>query len=1141
MADEIANMAPALGADAQVTADNIRQKLEVASGERIKSQVDPNVTFPDTDYDAQARAITEHYQAEQSNREAYFRSELQAPPIDPNAQAGLNLMRDVVNFGFHDELAAIGVDIGRNHLNWSLDNARDFWHEHPIRAGVAMVAGYGSAYLSAAKRVGIMARGGDFAAEHLVERGLVDTVEHYNNLSQDAKQIIQGQAGNIADIASLRGKIKDGTATPVDKAKQAFRTAFGNAYLDTQAMEAAAPYSTLKSWQSRVEELTSGRGVNGMLDLADNVPKGEGTAILHALKDPSQMKGLSQEGKLFAMAYGEESRRIQKELVESGFLTQETADKVGDLWFSTMRKDSKLFEEGPTTAVHSIIKRRSIDPDVAGSLRVVNIPRTASPHLLERSLDSDGVTSLIKRQRASEALEGGKTEAALRLLKDDPEAAPALELIKNNRLDEAKSILGKDGFIESNPKDLVVKSMLQQKLLFENFKTLRDIATDPNLTKTFEEVEAMGSAAKAKYINLNRMDNAATLRRMIAKKLGKTEIPELGYVHESLFHALADATNKSTIGSGVGLLEIGTAMLKTMKTSANPFTHLQNVLGNAIFMHMAGYNAFDREGIGLLKTSWSAVNDWKTARKSGAAIAEIRDLGKLKSKVKGGQDIDIASELMNPLLSGEHGILDMSSIEASEGIPMLAKLARQAQDEQSMAKGMIALIQKGSAKIGLDKASDLYMAEDSAMKFQYYLHHRMNGLNPLAAANEVARRLPMYGTVGSAIQRGRKVLYPWASFPTEATRIIKNNMMDRPFRTGMWLHAPNLIQTPIAIASGMSYEEVEKRKQQNPFWAQRMTSVVTGLRDKNDDVRTMILDMLPQSAIYPQTIAPDAPLAEKLPLNLGNPAPIIMGFIQAMMGKDSFGNDIPTDPNNPASKTFAALTSTIGLMMPPIIQKYLFNPSQTGTSLEPTLGKTGAALDTLAPNGFPGSRFRQDIGNMVNPSTGKTGDAIFDGILNNFLIKNYAGSANTEIGNERFAQREASNFRGRLGREFSAWAASGNAEQAASVLNDVYTSFLNETPDNPALAHQHYMDWLALHSRELMKNPSMRGLSKKDFLNMLSKAGDSSAPVVGQAFDEYKLALQQGYAMSGGSGGKFQNDNPLTRAGRGGRKARTGR
>ena len=1104
-------------------AEAIDQEAKIASGQAIRSNADPTVVWPDNDFDAQARAVSEHYQAVEMQKEAQFASDHKVPSVeDEDTANGMEIMRNWVNFLAHDEMALLGFKWGKDNIEHRADIARNFIVDHPWRAGLA-VAGASGPLFAGAKRIARVVKGADAAIDsgRLLERGLIDNIDEFEKLPDYAKKIVNGQADRIADIAETQAALKDGTATVSQQVRASFHSQFGNAYLDDQALERMSPFSTLKEWSTRTQDLVAGRTVTNMLDLADEVPAGEGTAILHALKDPSQMAGLSKTAKQFAIQYGNEARDMQRQLLDEGFIDQETADKIGEVWFSTLRQDSPLFEEGATTAVHSIIKRRTLDPDVAGNLRVINIPRTGTAHLKERSLDSTQVTSLIKRQRASEALDTNKTDRALALLKNAPEEAEAVNLIKSGRVADAKKLLAREGFIGSNPKDLVVKSLLQQKLLFENFRTLRDVALNPNLTKTFAEVEAMSSQTKRRMMSLDKLENAATIRRMVAKKTGKTNVDKLGYVHQSVFDALADVTNEQTIGSGVSLLEIGTAILKTMKTSANPFTHFQNIIGNGVFLHMAGFNILAPKNMALVKKSWTATSDWQAARKSGASAAEIRDLGKLKSVT--GKDIDIAAELQNPLLSGEHGILDMSSVEASEGIPMLAKLANQAQDEQMLVKGLIKGAQKLTKHTGIEKMSEWYMGEDSAMKLAYYLHLRTEGLNPLAAANEVAKRLPMYGTVGGAIKRGRKVLLPWASFPTEATRILKNNMFDHPFRTAAWMHAPNLVQAGAAMGpqafggKGMSYEEVEARKTQNPMYAQKLTSVVTPFRDKNNDVRTMLMDFLPHSALMPPSVAETAGTREKLPFGLGNPAPIVMGFVDALMGKGSFGEDIATDPNNPAAGVYSVITSTVGLLMPPIVQKYAFNPS------------------------LPNQVYRGpvDAGVYKNPSTGKTGDPLFDMVLNNFAVKNYAGSAETEIANERFGGREMSNYRGRLGKEFNAWVSNGKWENASDTLRDVAQTFISETPDNPGLAHQNYIDWLKLHSREVLKHPSMRGVSKEQFQIQLSKIGDSVAPVLDEATQAYKEALIQGYRQAGRSR-KRDGLNPLTR-GRQGRQSRQGR
>jgi hypothetical protein len=1111
-------------------AAKIDENIKVQAGESIRSNVDPAVVYPDNDYDAQARGIEEHYHEVSMAKEAQFKADHQVPPtakVDETTMNGVEIMRNFANFIAHDEMAMVGVEWGKEKINWNLDVARDFIADHPWRAGLA-VAGASGPLFAGAKRIARVVSGGADAAidsGRLLERGLIDNIADFDKLSAGAKKIVNGQADRIADIAEMQAAIKNGTATPIQQMKASFHSSFGNAYLDDQAMERMSPYSTLKEWAKRSEELVAGKTVTNMLDMADNVPTHEGTSILHALKDPKQLAGLSNQAKAFALAYGDEARNMQKQLLAEGFIDQETADKIGDVWFSTLRTDTPMFEEGATTAVHSVIKRRTLDPEVAGSLRVINIPRTGSANLKERALDSTQVTSLIKRQRAAEALTADKPERALALLKHAPEEAEAINLIKSGRHDDAKALLGREGFIGSNPKDMVVKSMLQQKLLFENFKTLREVAMNPNMTKTFEEVQAMSSTTRKRMMSLDRMENASVLRRMVAKKMGKTSVDKLGYVHESMFEALADVTNENTISSGISLLEVGTAILKTMKTSANPFTHLQNIVGNMVFLHMAGFNAFNPKNAALIRTSWTAAADWQKARKTGASVAEIRELGKLKSNVKGAADIDIASELMNPLLSGEHGILDMSSMEASEGIPMLGKLARSAGDEQMLAKGLIKGAQKLTHYTGIEKMADVYMAEDSSMKLAYYLHLRTEGLNPLAAANEVAKRLPMYGTVGGAVKRGRKVLFPWASFPTEATRIMKNNMIDHPFRTAGWMHAPNLVQAGMAQGpqafggKGMSYEEVESRKEQNPNWAQKLTSVVTPFRDKNDDVRTMLMDFLPMSAMLPPTVSETADWRESLPYGAGNPAPIVTGFVDALMGRGSFGQEIPVDPNNLLSRPYSVLTSTIGMLAPPLVQRYLFDPN------------------------LPNQVYRAgiDTGNMIHPSTGKTGDWLYDAVLNNFAVKNYAGSAQVETANKRYGLRESQTYRGRLGKEFNAWVSSGSSDKAADTLRDVYQSFLGDTPENPGLAHQNYIDWVKLHSREIMKDPALRGISKEQLLTQISAVGDSTAGVINDAQQEYLDLLVQGYRGANRPSRKQDGSNPLTRGNRGVDSGRGGR
>ena len=1472
--------------------DSVIGRVHEALGLTYPSAVDPMQQIPDTDFDDQARKVTENFKGQEAKRAATFHADVVPPPDPDSGVDTLAITRNAVNFMFHDPMALAGVTWDTEHVNWSLATIRDMVADHPYRAGLAAA---GTLAPLAAGGYRLMKAGAiaDIAVDDLMLAGLVDDTASYSKLTAQGKKLIQGQAQQVGKLKALRSAVADGSASASDRAQLNFYEAFGNTYLDAHTNAELNPAGTISQWQEKAKTLTSGKAVNDMMEMASNVKPDEGTKVLHALKDPARLSDLSPGAREFTLAFGAEGRAEQAAMLDSGFIDEETAKKVGDIWFSTLRKDSLLFNEGAATNRLSLVRRISTESAAdKGRLQVINIPRTSSPHLLSRSLDEEGVTSLIKRQRASEHLLKGKSDAALKLL-DHPDDAEAVNLIKSGRADEAAKKLEEmsGGFIESDPQELVARSLLQQKLLHLNYKTLRDVAMNPAITKTREEYEAMSPSIRKFMVPLDRMENSSVLRRMVAKSQGKATVEELGYVHSNLFNELGGMIKKEAASGAVDWLKALTAIHKTSKcviagtriltnkgylkieeafefkdgyhfnlpeetplvwspvlntwvkvnasyfskneqvfkvslkdgteiigtsdhpllsrgvpvkikdlnvgqeidyalggefpiqyqtinfhpftktfeksggssiifnealaeligwvlgdgnvrsnvkdnqyinitignedkdyslsrldclckelnitykisqdnrnkvhyfkihntflvklfkhigaiyqdkskelkvpdivfkspktvitaflrglfdtdghvtkkgggnltsiskpllkdvkillgwlgirsaysksddaktvvicgkicsakehfrlrfsslksrcisnnlqlfgmprkahriqdsikirkknrdiyknrissitsfgqmdvydicldaphifigdnipqhnTALNPYSHGQNVMGNGVFLSMAGFHPWEPENFNLLRTGWKAVGDWHDARRAGKAISEITNLGSLESKV-GGKAVNIAEELMNPVLSGPQGILDMSSMEASEGIPILSRMFNEAENHQVLLKKFLTGVQVAAkAKLPgrkegfIEKLSNMYSAEDSSMKFGYYLHLRQNGLNPLAAANEVARRLPMYNTIGARAAGWRQLLLPWVSFPMETARIMKNNIMDKPFNTMMWMHVPNLVQAGAAMPFGKSYEQIEDLKQQNPMWAQKSSAIVTPFRDKNDQLRTMMMDLMPWSALAPQSEAKDANFLEKMPMGLGNPFPIVMGLVNAVTGKSSFGEDMPIDPNSSTSKMEAAILNTMGFIAPPLVQKYLLNASAPSTTY----------------------RLGQDLGQNVNPSTGVTGDWLFDMALSNSPIglKNYAGSPMTQIANERYGARKVDNYRGDLGRKYSAWVRTGNWDNAGDVLRSVYQSFATETPDNPGLAFQLYTDWKQSHSRDLMKNPGLKGISRQAFLRKLRETGNTVAPVMNEARKDYHQALLQGYYQTAGSKGDGRN------------------
>jgi hypothetical protein len=126
----------------------------------------------------------------------------------------------------------------------------------------------------------------------------------------------------------------------------------------------------------------------------------------------------------------------------------------------------------------------------------------------------------------------------------------------------------------------------------------------------------------------------------------------------------------------------------------------------------------------------------------------------------------------------------------------------------------------------LNGLSSAYLGEDVVPKMMYVANLLRKGWGEDAIVKEVGRRLPQYLTVGNFQQKSRRIVLPWITFPTEAARIIKNNMMDYPVSMMAWMKGPAIAQS-IAYGSGLApnYEETEAMIEGAPGWADRYQTV----------------------------------------------------------------------------------------------------------------------------------------------------------------------------------------------------------------------------------------------------------------------------------------------------------------------------
>ena len=1369
-----------------------------------------------------------------------------------------NVVVDIANILAGDLMATMGFTLDKEGLTHDIDTAKDFVTEHPVRAGVAVALNVlpGLAALTKGYRVGKFANLPD---EYIRGAGLVDETIDLARMAPEAKMTLKQQAYQIQRGRELAQKIEGGTASTQEKAMHIFNKNFGNSYVEQMSMahsgEGAAGLS--KMYSEKMNKVVQGADIGRLLD--ELPEKSIGTSIAKYLNDPAEIANIPKSAQPWAIALADRLRSNQKAMLSEGMLSEDTVEKVGDIWFSTLRKGSAMTEEGVTTSIFSI-------PGKGEKTKILSVPRTTSPHLMDRSASKKELSIILNRQEAAEALEAGNPDKAIKLLKAKNDAPEVIQMIANGDKTGAMGVLGQAGFIDTTPASLTVKSLLQQTLLFENFRYLRDVAVNPAYTKTASEFAMLSKPVQSRMRSLDQLPNSAILRRMVGKKQGLNgAVAELGYIHEDVFKELTDAaTGQPGVSSGlVSMLDLMTAVHKSVKcvvagtriltelgyekieeayeykegfktedtgkrvfngtewesvsetfseqvqqtykitlrdnsyiqgtpehpikvngewkrldelnvgdtvdqalggpfptsnvkvpwnpwtgsvgghsfieidediaeiigwymgdgsagvdginicighedydystnrlatlcsrvglnytfstskiireksnwpittfricnkrfwrllkafgciegssrvvkvpefifrspkpvvaaflrgvydtdghstkasgdfsvstvhedfamdlqlllkwvgipasinlsklkyhnylssvyrirsgslkskkiaaeiglfgmprkmanitkhltakdhkkqsrawinrvksievidepvvvydvsmpdthqfysnglishnTSLNPFTQGQNIWGNYGFLAMRGWNPFNKRNHDLIwKTSYPAIRQLQKAARGGKGVPEITELnlGILDSQVGGGK-INIAAEMASSEMAQ---VIEKNSLLSAEGLGVVDRLAKRADDSQVMIKSLAKMTQKAAKAPGINQAIDFYLAADGMVKMAYFLDLRTKGYSRLAASLEVARALPMYSTIGQTPQTLRRAALPWVSFPAEALRIVKNNVMDYPLRSMMWFHGTDVMQALMYPALGENYKGMELLKEGLPTYGNKpSTTLLTPLRDSNNDLRAMTIDFLPHSAFLPQSASKDASMREILPFGMGQPLPILDGLQMAMTGQDAFGKPIPTEPGSITEKISVMAKGTVGMIMPPLISKYVLSP------------------------GAPSWNYRimQDAGMAKNPYTTKAGDPFYDMLLNNIgslgTAKFYPSSAEQMMGNKNLTERAVQDWRAKLTRNWNAFMRSGDHQAANEVFTDIKRSFMLEWK-NPAVAQQKEKDFLLRHLRTLMLHPQLGSYSKERLIEVITEMSDKVGGMRSKAFDDAKELISR--------------------------------
>ncbi len=1039
------------------------------------------------DVQRQSRDISEYYQSLEA--QGYDRTDL-LPPI----RAKRDPLTDITNIFFGEEMAAVGVSLDHNGFDWDLETAKEAWTEHPIRTGIAVGLTLAPG-LSAVSKMHRITKLRGMSDNIIKEAGLLDDSIDIGFLPAKNKDMLKQQAWNIQRKRELASKMEQGIATRAEKWRHWFDQKWGNSFVDI-----ADPDKPLGVRLQMIDKMNKAIQKTGVhTHLKDLPPDESGLAIArYVAGDQSVLKKMSPGEKAWAMAYAGEAKQVQQGMLEEAFITAATMRKVGEAYVPLLRRGTPFFDEGD--------KLTLLEKGRGDTVKAVTIPRTSDPRLLERTTGRAEAQQLLKNSEAVTYLEAERWQDAVRVLKGN-EYKDIRGQIYGGDIKGAIEKLSENGIVDMTPSDLTIKGLMGSKLLFERFRYLRDMAMNPSFAKTGDEVFSMSKEVQKNFKNIEDMPNSGIIKRMVAKKQGiSVDDVELGFVHESIFDELAGPQGQAGMVSGVvDLLDYITALHKVSKTAFNIPTHGQNMAGNYMFMMQAGFNPFSPENHDLLyKTALPAILKYQKARKTEAGLSNLAPdaFGVLESKV-GGSAIEVLDELNDPIVDE---IIEKSSLVGTEGIAVFDRIAKRAKGSQSFLKGLVDFTNKSMGVTRADKMADMYMAEDAYAKFGYFLNLRQNGMSRTAAALEVSRRLPMYHTVGEGVSALRRFTLPWLSFPSEALRITKNNLMDYPLRTAMHLHAMEGLQSVMYPFLKDSYQGIRDTQEGLPLWAQKPAStVVTPFRDKNDDIRAAVLDFFPHAAFLPQNVGKESPFMTKLPFGADQPFSIFGGLMKALTGVGSFGEQVPTDPNEPSEVLGTVIMNSVGFVTPPWLGKYLLN------STAPT----------------PTYRAAQDFGTAVNPSTGKEGSAMYDFFVNNFSpIKMRAASGEQAIANQSLTDRALKNFRGRLARNWQAYTKSGDWESAAETFIEVMETYNQEWGD-PVLANRKSMEWLENHIDTLSRHPKLRGLSKERIIAEMRKIGERSGTVRSRAMAERAAALRRELIVQGGTSSRGGSSSPF--------------
>lgn len=1067
--------------------------------------------------------------------------------VKAEQEQGLDV--SVVDFLFGGEMAVTGFKYDSAGLHHDWDIAKQQWSEEPLwlnllhttslvgsmlfpaaRAAWAFgKVGKGASLLKRAAGISKLDEIDKFKAIGLVDDSVKDLTEkelmnfrklersktHYEDLGKKLEKYEKGETEDF---------------TLADKVKLSFAKRFTNNYFKNTSAIADGEMSVLNKFHENLDSLFKQENLGRFFEELPDEAAGQ-KIFAHWLNKqrPGIVKGaasLTAQERKWADALEGAMRAHQQEALEAGLITPETIQKVGELHIPALLKDTPR----PDFSVsRKYVPLGSKDGDTF--LRAFDMPRLDSATLRARKKDLP--------------------EVAERLMK---------------------------GELITDPNDLTVRGLVMDRLLLNNYRAVTDIATNREFAFSAHDVMlkfgSVSKAEKAGFVSLETLDDGikATLRRMIKKKAPDylDEAGELPMIKKSAFEDLfGEAGVFAQSQMSATIFDLLTAIHKTSKTALSPVTHGQNLASNLTMLMQAGFNPLSPRNLNLqsrMAKAFEKIAKGERLRKeAGRGKTGIENLGINLGKIDiDGKVFDLNKEIFDPNVLK---LIEESAFESVEGFANVGNITDRLRKEQTMARAIGKGFLKAKTKLQLgdkegfrwfDQATKWYLAEDMVPKMSYYMSLRAKGFTKDAAILEVGRRLPMYQTVGSTIKSGRKVIFPWLTFPTEAVRITKNNLMDHPLRMMPWLQMPSIIQSTLT-ATGLApgAEDVKELKRQLPMWAQKNDTIIAGensgaigsgitgalvggvaggrmggaagallggaagaaagvgfgLSMKTDDerMRGTVLDWLPHSAFMLGSTSPEfggdtlpfkdiGGALEQIP---AQPFAIIKPLIEIMEGRTTWGSDIGIETTG--DYFTKGLAGYVGFLSPPFIQKYGLKTTTPDVSASKYLTGTDVPGDITNI-----SRLLTDSSVAIDPITGRPGNISTDLFLKNFgMWKSWATDPATRLANEQTTDRHLQKIRSTVSKNLAFALENGEDAEAKRLLTVVMSTFTKQHADNPRRAQVEFGKWLERRGKAIGKHPRLRGWSEEELLERLREVSKQSADNRGVGRREMIKFLQQ--------------------------------